>query len=315
MKKFFNCLVIIMILLSACNNKKKKEAEIKKNIEIKNKPITEVIGIGRIEPEFEIIQLSSENSGIITRRFKKENDIVKEGETIATLDNAIENAELVQATSKLQTFNKQLNIDQENINEVKSKLANAISTFNRLKNLYSQGAETKQAVDNAETETKILTANLNRQQSQLLYSKSQLNEQVSNIKFSNAKIGQKKIKSPVNGKILEWKKNVGEGVIGQEVVAQISPAGKIIVVAEIDELFANKIQINQNAIIRNFGDSIPIAQGKIFFVSNFLKNKSLFTELSGEAEDRRVRLIKIELKNPQSLLLNSRVETVINSKN
>jgi multidrug efflux pump subunit AcrA (membrane-fusion protein) len=312
MKNTIKYLVILSLFMASCGNKKKEEEQ--KKLDAKNQVITEVVGVGRIEPEAEIIQLSTENGGIIYKILKQENDSVKAGETIAVLDNAIENAELNQAKSKLQTLTKQLNIDQANINEAKSKLANAQTNANRLRNLFNQGAETKQVLDNAETETKNLTANLERQQSQMQYSKSQVNEQSAAIKFANTKIEQKKIKSPVNGIILEWKKNLGEGVAIQEVVAQISPSGKIIVVTEIDELFADKIQINQTAIIRKFGDSIAIASGKIFFVSDFLKKKSLFTEQSGEAEDRRVRLIKIELENPKNLLLNSRVETVINLK-
>jgi multidrug efflux pump subunit AcrA (membrane-fusion protein) len=312
MKNSIKNLIILSLFIASCGDKKKDEEQ--KILEAKNNVITEVVGVGRIEPESEIIQLSTENSGVIAKIFKQENDSVKAGETIAILDNDIENAELNQAKSKVQTFTRQLNIDQASIKEAKSKLNNAQTNANRLRSLFNQGAETKQVLDNAETETRNLAANLEKQQSQLQYSKSQISEQSAAIQLANAKINQKKIKSPVNGTILEWKKNIGEGVANQEIVAQISPRGRIIVVSEIDELFADKIQINQKVIIRKYGDSIPIAKGKIFFASDFLKKKSLFTEQSGEAEDRRVRLIKIELENPKNLLLNSRVETVINLK-
>ena len=47
------------------------------------------------------------------------------------------------------------------------------------------------------------------------------------------------------------------------------------------------------------------------FTASFLKKKSLFTDQAGEKEDRRVRQIKIGLDHPEQLLLNARVECVI----
>ena len=108
MKKLNTYLIVLSLIMASCGNKKKEEEQ--KILEAKNKVITEVVGVGRIEPEREIIQLSTENSGIIAIILKQENDSVKAGETIAILDTALENAELNQAKSKLQTFKKQLQV-------------------------------------------------------------------------------------------------------------------------------------------------------------------------------------------------------------
>ena len=51
-----------------------------------------------------------------------------------------------------------------------------------------------------------------------------------------------------------------------------------------------------------------------YFTSSFLKKKSLFTDQTGEKEDRRVRTIKISLDKSEGLLLNARVECVIDLK-
>jgi hypothetical protein len=53
----------------------------------------------------------------------------------------------------------------------------------------------------------------------------------------------------------------------------------------------------------------------VYFTSSFLKKKSLFTDQSGEKEDRRVRTIKLLLDAPENLLLNARVECVIDISN
>ena len=69
--------------------------------------------------------------------------------------------------------------------------------------------------------------------------------------------------------------------------------------------------VGQNGWIRNVGSSDTLSTGKVYFAFSFLKKKSLFTDQSGEKEDRRVRTIKMMLDNPDKLLLNARVECVI----
>jgi hypothetical protein len=127
--------------------------------------------------------------------------------------------------------------------------------------------------------------------------------------------GQKIISSPVNGKILELSVLIGGPVSIQQSLAQINPEGKTIAICEIDELNAEKVAVGQKGWIRNVGSSDTLSTGKIYFTSSFLKKKSLFTDQSGEKEDRRVMTIKMMLDQPGKLLLNSRVECVIDLSN
>ena len=124
-------------------------------------------------------------------------------------------------------------------------------------------------------------------------------------------LNQKIILSPVNGRILELTVLAGGSVGTQQSLAQISPEGKTIAVSEIDEMYAGKIVIGQKGWIRNVGSTDTLSTGTVYFTSSFLKKKSLFTDQSGEKEDRRVRTIKLFLDQPEKLLLNARIECVI----
>ena len=90
--------------------------------------------------------------------------------------------------------------------------------------------------------------------------------------------------------------------------------GKNIAIGEIDELYSDQVVVGQNAWIRHVGTTDTISTGKVIFTSSFLKKKSLFTDQTGEKEDRRVRTIKISLDKSEGLLLNARVECVIDLK-
>jgi HlyD family secretion protein len=95
-------------------------------------------------------------------------------------------------------------------------------------------------------------------------------------------------------------------------IGEFAPAGAITAFCEVDELFSSEIQLNQKAYVRLQGKSDTLAVGKITFVGPYLKNKSLFSGTAGDAEDRRVREVRITLQKAQSLLFNTRVECVIN---
>jgi len=154
-------------------------------------------------------------------------------------------------------------------------------------------------------------SNLKRLQAGADVSKSRLNETKAALHEAQIERARKIILSPVNGRILEITVLAGGSVDTQESLAQISPEGKTIAICEIDEMYAGKIAVGQKGWIRNVGSLDTLSTGTVYFTYSFLKKKSLFTDQSGEKEDRRVRTIKMFLDQPEKLLLNARIECVI----
>ena len=209
----------------------------------------------------------------------------------------------------------QIKVDLASIGELKAKVSNANKELQRSRNLLSKGAETQQKVDEASTNLKTLHANLTKLEAIVAVSKSRLQELKSDLKSAQLENDQNIIKSPINGRILELNVLVGGSISMQQSIAQISPYGNIISICEIDESNAEKIVVGQKGWIRSVGSSDTLSTGTIYFASSFLKKKSLFTDQSGEKEDRRVRTIKLLLDNPKKLILNARVECVIDISN
>jgi HlyD family secretion protein len=307
-------LIILFSVLVACNNKVEKEKQ-----EIENakqaSTINQIVGVGKITPENDIIQLSSPVSGIVQKMYKKENDTVDIGTIILELEHQLEDENINQLINQLQTQSAQINVDQASVNEFVAKKSNAASELQSLQNLLSKGAETQQAVDDAATNLKTLTANIIKLQAAVAVSKSKLQESKTALKTARLQRDQKIIRSPMKGRILELTVLLGGSVSIQESFAQISPEGKMIAICEIDEANAGKIEIGQKGWIRNVGASDTLSTGTVYFAFSFLKKKSLFTDQSGEKEDRRVRTIKMMLDHPENLLLNTRVECVIDISN
>lgn len=301
-------LIIFSSLIIGCGKKKTDEKTIKV---IKIADVTQVVGIGKIQPENDVIQLSAEVGGIVEKINVQENDIVKKGEIILVLKHSIEQANMAEIKSQISTQSAQIRANQTNIELAKIKYENANIELQRLRKLLANGAETQQVVDNAETQLKTYSADIDQQKALVEVSRRKLTEIKKQIKVSNATLNQRFVKSPIDGILLEMSVLIGGVVNSQTPFAQLASDAKTIAVCEIDEMFAPKIKINQRAIIRDAGSSDTLSSGTVYFVATFLKTKSLFTDQAGEKEDRRVREIKIRLDNPQKMLLNTRVECII----
>lgn len=312
MKNLFFFFLLMTIFTNCSNNAAKEKALAdEKNAALLQARSDQIVGIARVEPENAIIQLSSPINGIVSKILKKENDDVKAGEAILELDNQIEDAKSKQLLDAVITQEAQIKMDEAAILEYQAKYTNAVSELQRLQRLLSKGAETQQTVDDANTNLQSFQSNLNRLNASVAVSKSKLSETRSALEVSKKEKEQKTIHSLVNGKILEITALIGSSVDTKESLAQIRPEGKTIAVCEVDELFADKVNDGQKAWIRKFGSLDTLSTGTVFFTSSLLKKKSLFTDQAGEKEDRRVREIKIILDHPEKLLLNSRVECVI----
>jgi multidrug resistance efflux pump len=270
-----------------------------------------IVGIGKIIPENDIIQLSSPVNGIVQEIYKTENDTVNAGTIIMELQHDAEDEKIVQLHHEITTQVAQIGVDAASIYEFDAKVRNATLELQRLKRLLAKGAETQQTVDDENTNVKALTSNLRKSKAVVTVAKSRLQEIQSALKMAQIERDQKIIRSPVKGTILELTMLIGGPVAMQQSLAQISPGGKVIAICEIDELNAAKIFAGQNGWVRMVGTSDTLTTGTVYFTSSFLKMKSLFTDQSGEKEDRRVRVIKMQLDKPEQLLMNARVECVI----
>jgi multidrug efflux pump subunit AcrA (membrane-fusion protein) len=312
MKKYF-LFALILSLFSCTNKDDKNQNSSEKTMVLPSVQL--VIGIGEIIPENDIIEISSPVNGIVQKIYKNENDPLSTGSIILELDYQLEEAKLMEMVNQVTTQTAQIKVDQANVDDFEGKYDNAKTELRRLQNLLEKGAETQQNVDNAATDLHSYKANLDRLRASVLVSKSKLEETKASLKVAEIERDQKIIRSPVDGQLLELNVLIGSAVDLQNSIAKIKPEGSTISLCEIDELYANKIKMSQKAWVRNVGSLDTLSTGTVYFTSGFLKKKSLFTDVSGEKEDRLVRTIKIMLDHPENLLLNQRVECVVEITN
>jgi multidrug resistance efflux pump len=302
-----------LFLLVACGSKKEETtpAAAKDSLIVPN--VQEVAGIGRVEPEGGMIDLSSDQAGLIKKLLFKVGDSVKGGQDLLVLDNAVQLSQVADAGSRLQTEQAQLNVAQANIEDAEVNLRKAEQDLEKIRRLVAKNAETRQKLEDAEADVNNKRIALQTQKANYAVSQKRIAEIQTQVNTAKTTAGKFTVKAPMNGLIVELTAKPGEAITVGQSFAQLAPQGRLTVLCEIDELFADRIKVGQQASVRYKGYADNVSAGTVMYTAPYLKKKSLFSDQVGEKEDRRVREVRI-LLDKQDLLINRQVECVINLK-
>ncbi len=306
----FSIIVGIMIS-SSCSQQEPLPEERDRALDYE---LEQVVGIGRIEPQLRILDLTSEVSGIIKEINFSSGDSVKKGQTILSLVSSVEQIKAEQKKAQIQTQKSRILAAEAALSTVKIRTENARVNFMRAKSLYEKNAETKNYFDKAKTEYDALLEETKRLEAELVAAKDLLNQERVGLKLAQKELSRKSIKALTNGQILSMDITVGSFLSSGRAFGTFAPQSPLIARCEIDELFADQIKVGQEAHIRKQGETKVLAEGKVSFVGPYLRRKSIFSDEVDELVDRRVREVEISLEEGADLLIGSRIECVIELK-
>ncbi len=307
-------LVIIPLIITACGGSKETKEKTGTDSNSVNSAlveVSEVVGVGKVEPEKEIISLAASAGGIVKEIYRNDGDTIKKDEPLVRLDDELELIRVSQLRSEYNTQKSQEDIDELNLRESEARLANKKKLLESLRVLAAKGAEARQTIDDLETEVTTLSLTVEKYSASVKLAASRLRELADQVRYAEAEASKKTLRSPYEGLMLEMLIEKGSSVNQFEKYAEVAPSGPMTVRTEVDELFAGRLRLGLDADIRYIGSDSVIAKGKVIFLSPYLKKKSLFSQKANEQEDRLVREVRIKLEGENGLILNSKVESVI----
>ena len=306
-------LVIIPLIIAACGGSENKEKSGSSSNIVNSSlvEVSEVVGVGKVEPENEIISLAASTGGVVKEIYRKDGDSIRKDEPLVRLDDELELIKVSQLKSQYNAQKSQEDIDKLQLRESETKLANKIKLLESVRALTLKGAETTQTLDDLETEVTTLSLTVEKNNASVKLAASRLRELAEQVRYAEAEASKKTLLSPYDGLMLEMHFQKGSAVNQFEKYAEVAPSGPITVRTEVDELFAGRLRQGLDADIRFVGSDSIVAKGKVIFLSPYLKKKSLFSQKADEQEDRLVREVRIKLDGSNGLILNSKVESVI----
>jgi multidrug efflux pump subunit AcrA (membrane-fusion protein) len=268
----------------------------------------EVVGIGRVEPEGEIIPLASNEPGIVTKTYVQQGDTVKAGDLLLELDHSILSAQIDQVRRRAATQAARIKTDEKSLIDAQIRLSTLKANAAKTENLVKGGAETGQNLVDQKNQILLQENDVLRWQAVLEADRAQLREIEGEGIVLGQQTAQRMARAPFDGRILAFRALPGSYIRSESPFADFAPDGRTMVRGEIDELFAHSVSAGQKAIIVEIGTHKELARGHVVYVSDFLKRKSLFSENAGEMEDRRVREVRVIVDSGAKMLINSRVE-------
>jgi len=305
--------LIMALFVSACGGDKNETASQTDSLQTAAVPkgINEVLGIAQIEPAGRISQLSPETGGLVKKIDVEIGQQLTKGQPILTMDNAIETAQLRQANVKIGTQQDAIAVARQNRQTLLVQLQKAQADLKRNETLFAGKALTQQDLDNSRFTVLDLQQQIQASEAQVKQAEGRITELRADIRYASTVAGLKTVNAPANGTLLSLDAKVGQYLNNNESIGDFAPAGPLVAVTEIDELFASKVKVGQKAYIRLQGGSEKLSTGTVMLASPYLRKKSLFADNSTNLEDRRVREVRVQLDNPENVLIGARVECII----
>lgn len=304
-----------LLLLSSfsCGNESEPQKE-EKEVLRDEMEINQIVGIATIEPLERLRTLNAEVNGVVTDVLVVDGQHVEKGESILVLDSQIENAQLVQARSKLGTQKAAISFAKKSLQTKEIQLKKAYSDLKRDKKLLDGNAITLQAYENTQFQVEQNEKLVQEAVATVEQQEIKINELTADVAYFGTLQQRRNVKAPLSGTFLSVSVRTGTYLTNTTPLGDFAPDGVLMALSEVDELFAGKVSVGQYAWIRNQGETEIIAKGKIVFVGNYLKKKSLFSGKPDDLEDRRVREVRVELGDKANVLIGARVECVIQLK-
>lgn len=321
MKKYLiaglGVLGLLTFSMTGCKGKKDKSVESCSSYVIPDS-ITTIQAIGRIQPMGGTIKLSSEVSGIIDHIYIASGDTVQKDQLLISTDPSVAKLNLKVSRQKLEQEESNLRISDLNIKKSELSLNEAKHNYEIAKRLFDKGAETRQNMIDRKNEFNQKGLELQKNLQEREITLKTIGELRESVQIAQENMSKCQIRAPKSGVILDVSAVVGNTIKEYEELALMCPNEPIVVEAEVDELFSNRLRLGDKVSVHNVGYSQVVATGKIIQMSDFLTQKTLFSGLNSEQQDSQIRKIKIMLDDQSHLpLIGSKVtcDILISQKN
>lgn len=297
-------LLTATLLLAACSSKQEKTTPTQTEL-----TPPQIVGIGKVVPQGGVIELAATASGIVKEVYRKAGERIVESELILSLSSSDEELAVREAESRLKS--QELAVESAKIMLEQQRVVHTEQErlLKDARELLEVGASTGENVRTLQSDFDRGTEQMKKMENDYQLQLSQLNElKIQRASRSND-LEKKAFRAPCDGVLLDLTPRVGEAVSQYQQYGRISPNKPLVVMVEIDELFAHKLQVGQPCRINLHGNTEVAATGEIVRISPDLKKKSLFSDSGTDLEDRRIREIEVSLNEmKQPLFIESKVE-------
>ena len=261
--------------------------------------------------EIRQVDLAFNSEGTVTALQKQEGDTVKQGEIVATLDDATYRSAAALAQARRDAAQAQLDklvhgtrkedIDQARANAAAAQavLADAKVTYERQPGLAATNATTRQMVDDARRGLDSATAQLAQTQAALAEAvagprvedidaaRAQLHEAESELDLAQTQLARTVLKAPCDGIVMTRVIEPGTVVLPNSAVYSVAISGEVWVRAFVPEPMLARVAPDTQVLITTDGRPNQPYHGRIGYVAPAAE----FTPKTVETPELRTQLV------------------------
>ncbi len=253
---------------------------------------------GRLDTD--IIRLSAQTAGNIDSLKIEEGDPVFKGQLLVKINTDKAEAQMRRQNAQLDELNVNLLTLNAQIKQVKTQLNFAVKTLKKTEKMLIEGAATEQRRDELATQVSVYQAQLEALKSNYQIIASKKAQLAAAMELTEISINDAKIKSPINGIVINKFQYENELVSPGRVVLEVADLSSMEATIYVPLTDLSKIKIGQPVQILADGAEQPF-EGKVKWIAS----ESEFTPktiLTKETRTTLVYAVKIAVPNKEGIL-------------
>ena len=300
-------------------------------------PRTVIVALGRVEPISEEIRVAAAMTGRLAEVSLDEGQPVKQGQIIATLENADHQARVRAAGANVCVaragLDRVINGARPSeraeaaaqVREAEALLVRAEREGARQRGLAEKRLGSGQDLDNAIAELDVARARLARAREHLAVVDSPAREDerakaeaelalaLARLAEAQAMYEKSLVRSPIDGTVLRRFRRAGEQVteMGDTPILAVGDLSRLRVRAEVDEADIALVRLGQDAYVKALAYGDRRFAGKVSRIGSLMGRKAVLSDAPAEQKDTRVLEVLIDLAPGSPLPAGLRVDVFI----
>lgn len=260
-------------------------------------------------------EVSSRVSGRLTQILIDNNSVVKQGQTIAIIEQADLEGQVVVADANQNAALSAVRQAEANLASGQASLVNTQINYERQKKLFLEGWVAQATLDKAEAALLEGQAQVRALEQAVAFATAQVHAAQAGVTVEKAKLGLATVTAPFDGIVTIRYKNSGDVLTAGASIAQIVDPASLILKARFDESVIGDIRPNLKAHI-SFGHISPKAESNTAINAAYIDAHVLRLGHQVDPETREFTVDLVPSTLPENWALDQRamVRIVLNTK-
>lgn len=223
----------------------------------------------------DLIAVLPQTNGLQIRQILvREGESVREGQAMATLDDAVIRAQIDQARANIESTQAVVGQRQAALAQARASLAEAERNLQRYEQLASNGAISRQELDARATTTATAREAVRVAQANISSAEADVRSSRASLQQLETQLGQTVVRAPASGLVAEAIAKIGDVVSGSQPLFSIIQNNALELAAQVPAIQLAQVEVGAPARVTSDADSRVQLQGRVREIAPLVDTQS-----------------------------------------